>query len=359
MDVAKLVLIPILLSLLTLTLLTSNILYAQDAQDDTMTPEDNKAKQDIVEALSDAVNHNWAQYDMLNGSKKFDNSSFVIYNSSGETPEQPLVCGQGTHEENGVCVPDTQPECPAGKHLENGVCVPDTQPPGNITKIDFAGDLLGTDVINEMKGDYNVALGDLGYEKNLDTFKTNWEKLNNHRCVIGNHDSDEKEEGERIVQQAKEFCKDTWVEKVAGGTTLLFGVNTNANLDTQLETAEDTFMNSALMEGVKNVILLTHKPCEVHPESHHKPEANVKEFCQDFDSKIPQGIEKYHISGHNHEIAKSSNDRFFLSGGGGNEEHRKCDTNNRWDFCETESGYLEFEINNNTGEIKSNFKVIE
>src|SRR4030095_15808594 len=123
MDVTKLVLIPILLSLLTLTLLTSNIVYAQDAQDDTMTTEDNKAKQDIIEALSDAVNHNWAQYDMLNGSKKSDNSSFVIYNSSGETPEPPLVCGQGTNESNGACVPVIQPECPAGKHLENGVCV--------------------------------------------------------------------------------------------------------------------------------------------------------------------------------------------------------------------------------------------
>ena len=31
---------------------------------------------DIIEALSDAVNHNWVQYDILNGSKKFDNSSF-------------------------------------------------------------------------------------------------------------------------------------------------------------------------------------------------------------------------------------------------------------------------------------------
>jgi hypothetical protein len=150
----------------------------------------------------------------------------VIYNSSKKTPEHPLVCGQGTHEENGVCVPDTQPECPTGKHLENGVCVPDTQPPDNITKdnitkIDFAGDLFGSSVINAMKGDYNVALGDLGYQKNLDTFKTNWEKLNQHLRVIGNHDSDEREKGKPIVQQAKDFCGDTWVEKVAGGTTLI------------------------------------------------------------------------------------------------------------------------------------------
>jgi hypothetical protein len=123
-------------------------------------------------------------------------------------------------------------------------------------------------------------------------------------------------------------------------------------------------MNSALMEGVKNVILLTHKACEVHPKSHHTPEKSVIDFCQDFDNKIPQGIKIYHISGHNHEIAKSSNDRFFLSGGGGQTDHRECDTNDQWPFCKPQSGFLEFEINNNTGEIKSNFydtsgKVIE
>lgn len=60
------------------------------AQGDILTPEDNEAKHDIIENLSNAVNHNWgAQYDMLNGSKKFDDSSFVIYNSQDERNRSP------------------------------------------------------------------------------------------------------------------------------------------------------------------------------------------------------------------------------------------------------------------------------
>lgn len=79
-----------------------------------LTPEDNEAKQKILGNLSNAVDHGYDKYDLLIGSVKGDNSTFTIYNISETEP--PLVCGSGTHEANGICVPDiSEPNCPEGQ----------------------------------------------------------------------------------------------------------------------------------------------------------------------------------------------------------------------------------------------------
>jgi len=380
-DVAKLVLIPILLTLLTL--LTSNIVYAQGV---ILTPEDNLAKQKILANLSNAVDHGYDQYDLLIGSVKGDNSTFTIYNKSGTVP--PLVCGPGTHEQDGVCVPDISgPTCPHGQFFNTTSQQCEDLPPnpveicgdavdndndgqidegctvtssGNTTKIFFSGDFDGTGTIKAMKNrsaDYNIALGDLGYQEDLADFKANWEKLNNDHCVIGNHDSVEKEEGKPIVKQAKDFCGDIWLKKVAGGTTLLLGFNTNGKLGDLGDTAKGWVTNSTIMDGVKNVVIVTHKPCETFPNSDHSVQEDVKQnFCDKVKPNIlPAGVKLIKIAGHNHELASKSDASAYIAGGGGR-EHRECGIGSGWNFCKNNTdGYLEFVINNDTGEIKAKF----
>jgi len=45
--------------------------------------------------------------------------------------EPPLVCDEGFHDEEGICVPDVEPPlvCDEGFHDEEGICVPDVEPP--------------------------------------------------------------------------------------------------------------------------------------------------------------------------------------------------------------------------------------
>lgn len=44
-----------------------------------------------------------------------------------------LECGEGTHEETGVCLPNIQTVCAEGTHYEQGYCYPDDvgQVPGD------------------------------------------------------------------------------------------------------------------------------------------------------------------------------------------------------------------------------------
>jgi hypothetical protein len=93
-----------------LMLPTSNFAHAQGV---ILTPEDNVAKQKILANLSNAVDHGFDKYDLLIASVKGDNSTFTIYNKSETEP--PLVCGPGTHEQDGVCVPDPQQTCQKGQ----------------------------------------------------------------------------------------------------------------------------------------------------------------------------------------------------------------------------------------------------
>ena len=119
-----------------------------------------------------------------------------------------------------------------------------------ITKIAIVGDISGTsirDSIQNRNPDLVVALGDLGYKSSLSTFKKDYGNFN-LKCVVGNHDSAEDSEGAPIVKEALAYCGDWWNVKV-GKTTMLFGFNTNGNLENQLVAAK-----KVSLQGIKNRI---------------------------------------------------------------------------------------------------------
>ena len=225
------------------------------------------------------------------------------------------------------------------------------KPSSNIYKIAIVGDISGTtirDSIQKHNPDLVVALGDLGYKSSLSTFKKDYGNFN-LRCVVGNHDSAEDSEGESIVKEAPAFCGEWWNEKV-GKTTMLFGFNTNGNLEDQLVAAK-----KVSLQGVKNVFVMSHKPCYTSPNSHHPVEPNVKAFCDSLASSIPAGIKVYYIAAHNHQLASTTDGTKFVSGGGGR-SHYDCGTDAVWNFCDNKNyGFLEVTINTDNGNVDSNF----
>jgi predicted phosphodiesterase len=225
------------------------------------------------------------------------------------------------------------------------------KPASNINKIAIVGDISGTsirDSIREHNPDLVVALGDLGYESTLSTFKKDY-GIFNLKCVVGNHDSAEDSKGDPIVKETREYCGDGWNVEV-GKTTMLFGFNTNGNLDNQLAAA-----NKVSLQGIKNVFIMSHKPCYTSPNSHHPVESNVKSFCDSLASSIPAGIKVYYIAAHNHQLASTADGTKFISGGGGR-SHYDCGTDAVWNFCDNKNyGFLEVTINTDNGNVDANF----
>jgi predicted phosphodiesterase len=221
----------------------------------------------------------------------------------------------------------------------------------DITKIALVGDISGTsirDLVKQHNPDLVVALGDLGYESTLDTFKKDY-GIFNLKCLVGNHDSPEDAGGDPIVKEAPAYCGDWWNVKV-GSTTMLFGFNTNGDLNNQLEAAK-----KVSLQGIKTLIVMTHKPCYTSPNSHHPIEPSVKAFCDSLASSIPAGIKVYYIAAHNHQLASTIDGTKFLSGGGGR-SHYECGTDAVWNFCDNKNfGFLEVAINTNNGDIVANF----
>jgi predicted phosphodiesterase len=300
-----------------------------------LSPEDNKAKQEIIDALSKAVDHRWSQYDMINVSRSYDNSSFTVYNQSGFVPEPPIV----------VVPPVVEP--PVNETTNVTTPEPTPEPITNETiKVALVGDLDGNEVVDAVaasKSDYNIALGDLGYDSSLSWFKSVWGKLQNSECVIGNHDSPE-DGSESIYREAKDYCGDIWTLKVANNTVFI-GFNTNGNLQTELATAQSYLLGSQ-MDGVKNIVLVSHKPCATPPGSHHGVESNVKAFCDGVKSNLPAGVNLYLVSGHNHFMSQTSDGKSFVSGAGGR-SHYEGSTGNGWNyFNNNDDGFLQMQITN-------------
>ena len=223
--------------------------------------------------------------------------------------------------------------------------------PATNTTIDLVGDISGTairDSIKERNPDLVVALGDLGYKSSLSTFKKDY-GIFNLKCLVGNHDSAEDSGGAPIVKEAPAYCGDWWNVKI-GNAAMLFGFNTNGDLNKQLEAAK-----KVPLQGIKNVFIVSHKPCYTSPNSHHPVEPNVKSFCDSFASSIPAGIKVYYIAAHNHQLASTADGTKFLSGGGGR-SHYDCGTDAVWNFCDNKNyGFLELKIDNNNGNVEANF----
>jgi hypothetical protein len=213
-------------------------------------------------------------------------------------------------------------------------------------KVALVGDLDGNrvvDAVAKSKSDYNIALGDLGYDSSLSWFKNAWGGLENSKCVIGNHDSPE-DGSEAIYREARALCGEFWFEKVAN-STLFIGFNTQGNLQTQLASAQ-ALVSGADMEGIKNVVLVSHKPCATPPKSHHGVESNVKVFCDGVKSKLPSGINLYGVAAHNHFMSQTADGKWFVSGAGGR-SHYEGQTGSGWDYFNNhDDGYLVMQITN-------------
>jgi hypothetical protein len=229
----------------------------------------------------------------------------------------------------------------------------------SMTVIEFVGDLdCSNNLPDQVKKDNPtlfIALGDLCYKKDLTNFKNTYTDLKNANkfaCLIGNHDSDE--DGNLIIlNQTQEYCGDHWYRKIANNTTLLIGLNTNGDTILQTKWGQSLVTNATLMKGVKNVMLLVHKPAHTPPESHHPAESSTIRMISGIEGNISKSIQVYEIAGHNHFMAESNDGRWFITGAGGR-SHYEGATNLEWPFVnKIDYGYLQFKINNTDGKVLS------
>jgi predicted phosphodiesterase len=228
-----------------------------------------------------------------------------------------------------------------------------------ITIIDIVGDIdCSKNLHDQVKKDNPtlfIALGDLCYKSDLTTFTDTYNDLKNANklaCTIGNHDSEE--DGNLVIlNQTREYCGDHWYRKIANDTTLLIGLNTNGDTNLQTKWAQSLVTNATLMKGIKNVLLLAHKPAHTPPESHHPAINSTIEMISAIESNISKSIQVYEIAGHNHFMAESNDGRWFITGAGGR-SHYEGTTSSEWPFVnKVDYGYLQIRVNNTDGKILS------
>lgn len=209
------------------------------------------------------------------------------------------------------------------------------------------------DQVEKDNPDILIILGDLCYKSNLKVFNATYghfKEGNKLACLIGNHDS--KEDGSsKLLNNTREYCGDHWYRKIANDTTLLIGLNTNGDTESQTKWGQSLVTNGTLMKGIKNIFFLAHKPAHTPPESHHSVRNSTIEMLLGIQSNISKSIEVYEIAAHNHLMAESSNGRWFISGGGGRSNHDATNSP-EWPFVNTKSyGYLQIRINNTDGKV--------
>ena len=108
------------------------------------------------------------------------------------------------------------------------------------------------------------------------------------------------------------------------------------------------------MKGVESVMLFSHKPAHTPTGSEHQPENSIVQIFSEIESKIPKRIQFYEIAAHNHFMAESDNNRWFVSGAGGAEKTANADNSSQWPFVNNEEeGYLKIKINEDNGKISS------
>jgi predicted phosphodiesterase len=229
----------------------------------------------------------------------------------------------------------------------------------NITIINAVGDIECSKILHDqLKNDdptLFIALGDLCYKRDLTNFTktySDFKKANKLACVIGNHDSIENG-NLKILNQAIQYCGDHWYLKTANNTTLLIGLNTNGNTSMQTNWAQLLVTNSTFMKGIKNVMLLAHKPAHTPPGSEDTAVFPTVQMFSKIDSNISKDIEVYEITAHNHLMAESSNGKWFISGAGSPKLYNFT-SDPAWSFINNkEQGYLQIKINNTDGKVLS------
>jgi hypothetical protein len=229
----------------------------------------------------------------------------------------------------------------------------------NITIIDAVGDIECSRKLHDRIKNDNptlfIALGDLCYKRDLTNFTTTYNDLKNAdklACVIGNHDSEENG-NLNILKQALEYCGDHWYRKVANNSTLLIGLNTNGNITMQSDWGRLLVTNSSFMKGVKNVMLVAHKPGHTPPGSDHDAEDPIVQMFSSITGNITRNIRVFEIAAHNHLMAESSNGEWFISGAGGRKLYNFT-ADSDWSFINNnDHGYLQITINNTNGSVLS------
>ena len=224
----------------------------------------------------------------------------------------------------------------------------------SVTVINAVGDIrCSNDLDNQMKSDNPdlvIILGDLCYKRNLNNFTTTFSDFireNKLACIVGNHDSEE-DGNLKILNQTLELCGDHWYRKIANDMTLLIGLNANGDTKSQTKWGQSLVTNGSMMKGIKNVILLSHKPSHT-PESHHPAIDSTIMMLSGIENSISKSIIVYEISAHNHILAESSNGRWFISGAGGR-SHYDAVSSPEWSYVNTKDyGYLQLRINNTDG----------
>lgn len=200
-----------------------------------------------------------------------------------------------------------------------------------------------------------IALGDLCYKEDLSNFMNKFNDLkvaNKFGCVIGNHEAEENGNS-KILKQALDYCGGHWYRKIANNSTLLIGLNTNGDTSLQSDWAQSLVTNSSFMSGIKNVMLISHKPAHTPPGSEHQAEDSTVKMFTSITNRIPKEIRVFEIAAHNHLMAESSNGQWFVSGGGGRKLY-SFTIDPEWSFISNiEHGYLQIKINNTDGRVLS------
>lgn len=228
-----------------------------------------------------------------------------------------------------------------------------------ITVIDAVGDLeCSNNLHDQLKKDNPtlfIALGDLCYKKDLTNFTntySDFNKANKLACIIGNHESEEDGDP-KILNETRQYCGDHWYRKIANDTTLLIGLNTIVDTKLQAKWGQSLVTNSTLMKGIKNIMIIGHKPAHTPPDSHHPAINQTIQMFSAIGSNTSKSIQVYEIVAHNHIMAKSSNGHWFVSGAGGR-SHHEASNSSAWPFVNNEDyGYLQIKINNTDGKVLS------
>ena len=309
---------------------------------------------------SDGVitSYNWTGANFTNSNTT--NTQFTFPNESQVTVSLMVTDNNGSKASASVQIAKWLPtvpsdECPLGevKDPVTGQCT--TPPEPQNTTVIFTGDVSGTAVLDQIvKQDPDVAIvaGDLGYMSTLAWFKDNYgaslgEQL---RCVEGNHEAANEDGNAKLDKETLAFCGDHWYMKVANSTTLLIGFNSNGDAKSETAYVKSITGDSAIMKGVQNVILFSHKGGHVNPNSHHPAEAASVYSAI---NKI-SGVKVIEVSAHNHVMSSAVSEGWYISGAGG-KSHYSCGIGGAWTFCNNSVyGYLEFVISGN-GVMIANF----
>jgi predicted phosphodiesterase len=298
----------LLVLILTLILISSTVL----SHDLFAKSKDSKARDAIIKAIGKSVEGKYSTIKLIQLSKSNISGYVIAYNTTKATPTPPPP------------VPPNPPPTPTGP----------------TTKVCLVGDLKGSTVPSKMKDcNLKIGLGDLGYQSDLSYFKG----LYFDRCVAGNHDT--KEDGSSSLEsETLAYCGDHWSQPI-GNSTLLIGLNTNGDINTQVN-----YVKSLPLSKYKTIIVTSHKNGHVFPNAHHPAEAS--NLYQQLEKLIPN---LYEISGHNHNYAAAANGHWFISGAGG-KSHYTCETSVDWPVCDNSNyGYLELTIKNNDGTTSARF----